>query len=380
MLAGQLRQGRGNLLQNRPGKEVVALDGEVDVFVEEIIARHPRRSRVAFAQGALGVGKTDVRRLVCGSHLADNCIDPRVGAKPQHVQVAGQLEAGLGFNTAADPQQAARHAELKFRVVPVDRLRRLVLPDCILPVPVGFQGDACLVDRFPFRQIFSGEVRAVQRSQRRQVAQVDSHAAQDDRCSCPAGDAANVGEVPPIVVVNGRQPRIIGRRRVAEEHFHAGPAVNGGAVPAEGGDQVVEQLAAASRLQPHAGANHVQARHPSFEHGSRAVGPNHFIISQIDQEKVRLMDRAVASDVQGHVGVHRRHRRVDDLELLVRILLGEHDGEEPAEAERPVRKTLRSRSSQNKDANGSRGLGGKSAGIRPPRQAAGGRNAIQSWD
>ena len=179
-----------------------------------------------------------------------------------------------------------------------------------------------------------------------------------------AGDAANIAEVPPIVVVNGRQPRIIGRYRVAEEHFHAGPAVRGAPVAAEGGSHVAEQLADARRLHPQTGANHSQARRPTLKNGPRTIGPDHLIISQVDQEKVRLMGRAVAGDLQGPVGVDRRHRRIDDLELPVRILLAEHDGEDPAEAERRVGKALGRRPPQDKDANGAGGLGGEGAGIR----------------
>ncbi len=117
-------------------------------------------------------------------------------------------------------------------------------------------------------------------------------------------------------------------------------------------------------IHPHTGANHAHTRRPGREDGPRTVGPDHLVVAQVDQEEVRFVGRAFASDLQGHVGVGRRYRRIDDLELPARILLAEHDGEDPAEVEGWIGKALRSRPAQDKDANGSGGLGGERAGVR----------------
>ena len=40
-----------------------------------------------------------------------------------------------------------------------------------------------------------------------------------------------------------------------------------------------------------------QARRPLLEDGARSVGPDHLVVSHVDDKKVRLMGGAVAGDL-----------------------------------------------------------------------------------
>ena len=128
--------------------------------------------------------------------------------------------------------------------------------------------------------------------------------------------------------------------------------------------RVAEQLPDARRFHPDIGPNEPQARRPLLEDGPRAVRPDHLVVAHVDDEQVRLMGGAVAGNLQRHVRVDRRHGRIDDLELHVRIALPQHDFENPAEAERRVRHALRRRTPENEDADRAGGLGGDEARLR----------------
>ena len=121
---------------------------------------------------------------------------------------------------------AARHRPRrngKFRETVVDLRRRLILGNRFRPLLFAFQFDARLIERLPFRQILGRQVGSVQRGQRRAVLEVHGHRRKDHAGPGPAGDVADVRQILPEVVVNRRQPRVVGRHRVVHEHLHALP-------------------------------------------------------------------------------------------------------------------------------------------------------------
>ena len=49
--AGQLRQGRADLVENGPGEQVVSVEGQVDVLIEQFLARNANRGPDRFRPG-----------------------------------------------------------------------------------------------------------------------------------------------------------------------------------------------------------------------------------------------------------------------------------------------------------------------------------------
>ena len=94
---GQPGQGRLDFVQNRPRQQVVSIKGEMDVLVEQTLAGNAADGQVALRQRSFRIGQTHAGGPLLGGHLADDRVDPRVGAEPQAVQVAGRdkLVAGL---------------------------------------------------------------------------------------------------------------------------------------------------------------------------------------------------------------------------------------------------------------------------------------------
>ena len=114
-------------------------------------------------------------------------------------------------------------------------------------------------------------------------------------------------------------------------------------------------------FKPNIGPNEFPIRRPLLEDGARSVGPDHLVVSHVDDKQVRLMGGEVAGDLQRHVRIDRRHRRIDHLELHVRVALAQQDFENPPDAERRVGYALRRGTSENKDADSAGGFGRKQA-------------------
>ena len=111
-----------------------------------------------------------------------------------------------------------------------------------------------------------------------------------------------------------------------------------------------------------------------LEDGARPIGPHHFVIPHVDDEKVRLMGGAVAGDLHRHVRVDRGHRPIDHFKLHVRVAISQQRFQDPPNAKGRVRNALRRRTPENEDADGPGRFGrkkarGRRAGERPREES-----------
>ena len=169
------------------------------------------------------IRQTNAGCFLVRRHLADDCINSRVGAEAQNVQVAGRDETVASLRKTARRRQTPAETELEFREAIVYTRCRFILLCRFLPAAARFQIDAGLIDRFPFRQLLGGKIGSVHRGQRRAVSQICGDRGEYHSGACPPGDHAYIDQVSPIVLVDRRQAEIIGRNLVAQEHLHASP-------------------------------------------------------------------------------------------------------------------------------------------------------------
>ena len=151
LLATQLRQGRGDLVEDRPGEDVIPFEGQVDVFVEEVFSGLRRRSADPAPSGRFRQGPARRRRngrstmatwcpVACAAATSRTMALMRESARNRSTSRSrASSNRCLASAPAAGLHQAAGHAELEFREAVVDFLRRLVLPGRLLPAIAGFQ-------------------------------------------------------------------------------------------------------------------------------------------------------------------------------------------------------------------------------------------------
>ncbi len=194
------------------------------------------------------------------------------------------------------------------------------------------------------------------RSKRRAILEVHRHGGDNHRRPGAPADAANIAEIPPEIVINRPQTRIVGRNPMAHEHLQALPLRRSVSARPAASNHVAQQLSDPRRFQPDAAAYEAQARQRLLKDGAWSVGPHHLVVAHVDDKQVGLAGRAVAGDLTHHVRVDRRHRGVDHLELHLGITLTEQHFQYPANAERPVGNALRRRLAKHEDAKRAGGL------------------------
>jgi hypothetical protein len=87
-----------------PRQEEIALESQVNMFIEEIVTGNTILA--LSCQGLFGVGEADARVLPPRAHSPHQVIEPAITAKAQHIQVACSTEMLPGLRTLAKRQRA----------------------------------------------------------------------------------------------------------------------------------------------------------------------------------------------------------------------------------------------------------------------------------
>ena len=167
----------------------------------------------------------------------------------------------------------------------------------------------------PVLQLFRRQAGAMNRGQRRKVAQVDGNGCEQNRRARALSVADDVIQVGGQAGVNAIQPRIVVRHLPAKKELEAFPLLW---LACAAGD-LRQPLADARRFQCENRSHGRKARGLPAKDCSSAERADDFVVTRVNQPEISLARGAVLRDQADDVRVDRRHRRVDDLDFLVRM-------------------------------------------------------------
>ena len=224
---------------------VGAAEGEVHVFVEEIVTGKP--GFAALGEGGGEVDQLDVGQWL-GGEIADDLVEGRVGAETERVEVEGALELPAGVGGTLETEKETTQAEVQFGVMVIDCESGAVVGFGGREIVGAFGGLCGFEVLFPAEKRFGGKVASMKREERRKVALVGDDGAEKCASSGVGGGRGDVAEIGAEVFADGAEACIVESDLLSEKHLHAAPfgerLVVGNAAGERGGE-----LAAARGFQ-----------------------------------------------------------------------------------------------------------------------------------
>src|ERR1017187_2126013 len=153
------------------------------------------------------------------------------------------------------------------------------------------------------------------RSERRRVSEVHWHRRQENRGAGAPAQLDDRRKIAGEIIIHDVQTRSVAADLLAQKHLHSLPLSPVGWTRAKR----VKPLAQTGGLHQQAGSHEGQPRRLTAKDRSCSEWPHHLVVPGVNHPEITLPRRAVPGDFPDHMRIDRRHRGIDDLELMVWI-------------------------------------------------------------
>jgi len=278
---------------------------------EELCPRHARRTLLA--QCLLGCNQPHVPAPMPPGGLANQSVDRRFGPERKRVEVARAPESFPGLDRIRATQEAVPKAEINLGICRIQFLRATVACQGRVEIPASLMGRRRLTQGLELSLGCGRHRRRMDGCERRAIAQVAGHAAQNHRAPRSLCQAQDALEVSCKVPVRNLPSRIVRRHVLLGKHAHPAPGTGGLLPPLP--NQRFHRLPEPGALDCQRQANGQPPRNLPAKHRRRAERSHHLVVPHVDDPEIALVTDAFARNRQDRVRVDRRHRHADHLEL-----------------------------------------------------------------
>jgi hypothetical protein len=192
--------------------------------------------------------------------------------------------------------------------------------------------------------------------ERRAIAEIDGHRAQDHLRARVQAGLDDVVQVPSEMSVSDFLPWIARINFALGEHLHPTPRRGPRRTATKFPRQRHDPLAGARSLEGEVPADELQRRRLLAENGRGAERADHLVVPHVNDPQVAVMSRALAGDGQDRMRVDRGHRDADDLEPGLRKPFAQERLEVTSHAKRRPRIAQRGGFAEDEDAKRARGF------------------------